>query len=284
MKPTRREIQQALKVVQSASLNFTANQSLKDLSRRGFGHVVGREYRIERAVKRQLKEWLSQQGISWQSAWSDFGGDRVQTASAAIDEKLSRSDGDAGRVLIATWGDPIINGAPVPGLEGAYLSMSQTAVSTVECDCFMIVENYQAFTSMHRLAGSVQGRILAVYRGDPERPGGQVWCQKMSAALGVPLAVFADFDPAGLCIALHSGASSAVLPMIDAIGELQGSTHDFTNQHIQWQQLRSTELPGALAPYIDFLSRRQAGFTQERLLAHEVEHVFIDLTGEPGHD
>ena len=43
MKPSRREIQQALKVVQSTSSTFTVNQTLKELQQRGFGYCVGKE-------------------------------------------------------------------------------------------------------------------------------------------------------------------------------------------------------------------------------------------------
>jgi len=281
MKPGRREIQQALKVVQSASGTFTVNQTLKELQQRGFGYCVGKEYRIERQQKRLLKDWLGQQGINWQTPWSAFSGDRVQTAASAIDEKLSRSTDEGTRILLGAWGSPAINGERLPQLSGGYISMPQEAISSIDCDYLVLVENYPAFTRLSQASGDFEGlRLLSVYRGDPGRPNGVVWARESSARTGIPLVASADFDPAGLCIALQSGARHLIIPALDSLSGVKGSLEDFTNQHIQWEQLRKMALPGSLQPYIQFLEQRREGFTQERLIAQSATLQMVSLDAE----
>jgi hypothetical protein len=278
MKPSRREIQQALKVVQSASSTFTVNQTLKELQQRGFGHCVGKEYRIERQQKRMLKEWLGQQGINWQTSWAAFSGDRVQTAASAIDEKLSKSTDEGKRILIGAWGCPAINGEQLPQLPGGYLSMPQEAITSIECDYLVLIENYPAFTRLSEASGHFKGlHLLAVYRGDPERPNGQVWAREMAGRTGIPLAAYADFDPAGLCIAFQSGAQHLILPELDSLSGIRGSAVDFTNQHIQWEHLRNMVMPASMLPYIQFLERRREGFTQERQIAQHADLKLVPV-------
>lgn len=278
MKPSRREIQQALKIVQSASGTFTVNQTLRELQQRGFGRCVGKEYRIERQQKRMLKEWLGQQGINWQTSWTAFSGDRVQTAASAIDEKLSKSTDEAERVLLGAWGSPAINGERLPQLPGGYLSMPREEITSIDCDYLILIENYPAFTRLCEAAGYFKGlRLLAVYRGDPERPNGQVWAREISALTGTPLAAYTDFDPAGLCIAFQSGARHLVLPELASLSGVKGSAADFTNQHIQWEHLRKMVIPASLEPYIKFLEQRRAGFTQERQIAQHATLTLVPM-------
>lgn len=285
MKPSRREIQQALKVVQSASSNFSANQTLKELQQRGFGHCVGKEYRIDRQEKRLLREWLGQQGINWQTPWSAFSGDRVQTAASAIDEKLSKSTDEGERVLLGAWGCPAINGERLPQLPGGYISMPQEAITSIDCDYLVLIENYPAFTKLNRLSGQFEGlRLLAVYRGDPERPNGQVWARGASARTGIPMAAYADFDPAGLCIAFQSGSRHLILPELESLSGVKGSPADFTNQHIQWEHLRKMVLPGSMRPYTQFLEQRREGFTQERLIAQRTRLQLVPVDEVTTHE
>ncbi|GBO90449.1 DUF7281 domain-containing protein [Marinobacter salsuginis] len=283
MKPSRREIQQALKVVQSASSNFTVNQTLKELQQRGFGYCVGKEYRIERLQKRLLKDWLRQHGINWQTPWSAFSGDRVQTAASAIDEKLSKRTDEGKRILMGALGCPAINGQQIPQLPGGYLSMPQEAITWIECDYLVLVENYPAFTRLSETSGHFKGlRLLAVYRGDPERPNGQVWAREMAGRTGIPLAAYADFDPAGLCIAFQSGAQHLILPELESLSVVQGSAEDFTNQHIQWEHLRNMVMPASLQPYFRFLEQRREGFTQERQIAQHTTLKLVSMAPARG--
>lgn len=281
MKPTRRDIQQALKVAQSSSLRFRANQSLAALSGRGFGHVTNDEFRISRGERRRLKQWLSQQGITWQTPWSTFDGDRLQTAEAAINEKLAKAGATESRILVATWGGgPLINKQRVPDWEGGYVSATTASLSAIECDCVLIVENFAAFTALHKVTGDLgRKRILAVYRGDPERSSGLSWARDIAGRAGIPLVAYVDFDPAGLAIALQVGAEAVLLPRLSALDTVQGSGEDFTNQHIQWEQLKKMAVGPDLQPYITEMETRRQGFTQERMIGLKVPHQWVELNG-----
>lgn len=279
MKTTRREVQQALRIAQSYDPSFKVNQTLKDLAARGFGHVSGQDYKISREERRNLKQWLQRQGISWQIPWSSFDGDRVQTAEMAVNEKLARTGAQDGRVLIATWGGgALLNGQPVPEWTGGYVSAVADSLETVECDRIVLVENLAAFTALHRLVGAFENqRLLAVYRGDPSRSSGQSWARDIADRTGIPLAAFVDFDPAGLAIALQVQAESILLPELSALDSVQGSAEDFTNQNIQWEWLRNTDAGPAFRDCLTALAARRQGFTQERMIGLGIPHNWVEL-------
>ncbi|GBO86232.1 DUF7281 domain-containing protein [Marinobacter salsuginis] len=279
MKPTRREIKQALKVAQSPETTFTRNKTLESLAARGLGFVNGKAYSISRQQKQDLKGWLSHQSIDWTTPWSAFEGDRLETAEVATDEKLSASTDNRERVLVSAIGPTVrVNSTTLPELEGSHVSLVTEFVRTIECDHLLVVENLPAFNSLYRLLLDFQGQsVLAVYRGDPTRPMGQTWAKHMSEEMDIPLAAYMDYDPAGLVIAIGSGAQTIILPRVSDLENVNGSQTDFTNQHIQWEQLRRMGMPGQLSFHCDYLGARKRGFTQERMLALGIVHQWFPI-------
>lgn len=280
MKPSRREIKQALKVAQSPDTEFQRNKALESLAARGLGAVSGKVYRILRQEKRDLKGWLSHQSIDWTTPWSAFEGDRLKTAEVATDEKLSASTDNRERVLVSAIGPAVkVNGTTLPEIEGSHISLVTEFVRSIECDQLLIVENLAAFNSLYRLLLNLHGHsVLAVYRGDPSRPLGQTWAKRMTKEMDIPLAAYMDYDPAGLDMALRSGAQSIILPLVADLENVKGSPSDFSNQHIQWEQLRWMELPDCVADHCSYLATRKEGFTQERMLALGIVHQWFSLT------
>lgn len=279
MKPSRREIKQALKVAQSPDTEFPRNKALESLAARGLGSVSGKVYRILREEKRDLKGWLSHQSIDWTTPWSAFEGDRLKTAEVATDEKLSASTDSRERVLVGAIGPAVkVNGTSLPELEGSHISLVTEFVRSIECDYLLLVENLPAFNSLYRLLLNFKGHsVLAIYRGDPHRPLGQKWASRMSVEKDIQLAAYTDYDPAGLTIALQAGASSIILPRVADLQSVKGSGSDFTNQHIQWEQLRRMGVPEPLGEHCNYLALRKQGFTQERMLALSIVHQWLPL-------
>ena len=99
----------------------------------------------------------------------------------------------------------------------------------------------------------------------------------MSEEMDIPLAAYMDYDPAGLVIAIGSGAQTIILPRVSDLENVNGSQTDFTNQHIQWEQLRRMGMPGQLSFHCDYLGARKRGFTQERMLALGIVHQWFPI-------
>lgn len=283
MKLNRNLLKQALKVAQSTKAQFPVNGSLKVLAERGLGQIVGHQYRIDRPTRLALREWLKNEGVNWMTPISNFSGDRIDIARHVTNEKTAPAPGPNSRILIAALGTGVqLNGQPLPYMEGAFVSIPKADIQHIDARCLLLVENKQAFESLFKVQGDYcRDGILAVYRGDPSAPYGQQWVCAAVDAFGIPLAAYMDFDPSGLSMGLSCGASSLLLPKPEALSHLEGSAQDFRNQHLQWEALRGGEgYTDVLAPWVHYLGCRRASFTQERLIAHNIRHTWIDLPKE----
>lgn len=284
MKINRNLLIQALKVAKSPETHFPVNRSLKELSDRGLGQIVGHQYRIDRSTRIALRNWLRNEGVDWMSPESAFRGDRIEVARSVTNEKTASSKLPAPRLLLAALGPGVrLNGQELPALEGAFVSMAIDKVHQIDARYLLLVENKPPFESLFDVEGRFEKEgVLAVYRGDPQNPYGQRWARDTSRLHNIPLAAYMDFDPAGLSIGISSGASRLLLPVPGELASLEGSAHDFRNQHIDWERLRKGEgKAGAILPWIEYLDSRKAGFTQERMIAHRISHTWIDVPEDP---
>ena len=178
------------------------------------------------------------------------------------------------------------NGENLPSLRGAFVSVPIDTIQQVEARYLLLVENKPAFESLFRVRGDYDTEgMLAVYRGDPQTPYGQRWAREISKSHNIPLAAYMDFDPAGLSMGISSGASRLLLPLPEELPEVDGSAHDFRNQHIDWERLRNSGgKTEGIKPWVEYLGLRKAGFTQERMIAHRISHTWMDLPEEPSGD
>ncbi len=279
MKPDRNVIQQALKVAQSYEPEYPATKGLRDLASRGMGEIVANRYRVTRGNRKDIREWLGHQDIDWRMPAGGFSGDKIAAAGLAVNEKLGRPEGSTARVWVTALGEDVrLNGQTLPIIDGAYVSIAMNSMTDLQAAMVVLVENKAAFTGLYRVQGDFQRRgVLGVYRGDPTIPHGQLWARLVCTQYDIPLAAYCDFDPAGLDIALTSGARMALLPDLDALSELEGSPEDFRNQHIQWQRLRALGDTHPLGRHADHLGKTTHGFTQERLIAHGITHQWLSL-------
>lgn len=283
MKVTRGLLVQALKIAQSTDTEFVANVGLTELAERGLGQIVRKRYRIDRAGRKALRDWLQNEGVAWTTAISALNGDRIDTALVAINEKVGLASSAPRQVRLAAIGDGVrLNGAAMPVIAGAVLSMAVGMIHDIKARYLMLVENKASFEHIHRVAGNYDKTgILAVYRGDPEAPHGQSWAREASRSFSIPLAAYMDCDPAGIFMGVSSGARRLLLPVPEALSELAGSSDDFRNQHVGWESLKArSTLREQLAPWLDLLEQRKVGFTQERLIAHTIDHQWVEVPGE----
>lgn len=283
MKINRNLLLQALKVAKSTDTQFPANRSLKDLSERGLGQIVGKHYRIDRPTRKALRDWLQNEGVDWYASESAFHGDRIDVALSVTNEKVASAPPSSTRLLVAAMSHGVrANGEDLPSLRGAFVSVPNDTIHQVEARYLLLVENKPAFESLFRVRGDyVTEGMLAVYRGDPQTPYGQRWAREISQSHNIPLAAYMDFDPAGLSMGISAGASRLLLPLPEELTDVDGSAHDFRNQHIDWERLRKGGgKTDVIKPWIEYLGLRKAGFTQERMIAHQISHTWINLPEE----
>lgn len=280
MKINRSVLVQALKVAQSTKTEFTMTRGLSSLVERGLGSQAGQSYRIDRLGRKALRDWLRSEGVEWTMPISALNDDRLGVARQVTNEKVAQTTAGAKRVMLAALGHGAhLNGQPLPVIDGAFVSMDIASIRDVYTRHLLIVENKSAFEAVGQVQGDFDRKtVLAVYRSDPQNPYGQQWAMDASKRYGLPLAAYMDFDPTGISLGLSSGARRLLLPDLDALEALKGSDHDFRNQHIDWHRLTDLiDEHHPLAPWVAFLGRRKAGFTQERLIAHQVAHQWLDL-------
>jgi len=280
MKVSRGTIKQALKVAQTLETEFPVTVGLTELANRGLGQISRNRYLIDRPGRKALREWLASEGLIWSTPMSALNGDRIETARVVTNEKVGRAPDALRRVRLVAMGDGVtLNGSELPVIEGVFLTMPMDMVRDVRAEHLLLVENKAAFEGLHHVAGAFDRKgVLAVYRGDPEAPYGQRWAVAAAELFGIALSAYMDFDPAGMAMGVSSGATQMLLPLPAELELLQGSAVDFRNQYISWESVKKRSSPtDPLAPWVSLLTERKVGFTQERLIAHQVQHRWVKL-------
>lgn len=145
---------------------------------------------------------------------------------------------------------------------------------TIECDVLCLVENWEAFTDLHRYAWLAPGsqRVMAVFRGD--NLYSPIHVKSVLQARKEPLWAFVDFDPAGLGIAegLPEGRiEKVVLPPWDWLKHASSNPIGrglYDAQVAQWGGV----LDAAASPVVREAWRHLRtwgfGMTQERMLTY----------------
>jgi hypothetical protein len=284
MKPSRILVKKAYQVASATQATFPSSKTLYQLADMGMGAVIGSQYTISRHQRDTLRSWLSQQGINWKKPFPDKAdGNRVGMSKTAINEKLAGQKEKSPWVWVAPLGDGVsINEQPLALIHESFISLRRTRDYQFQARALVLVENHDAFTQHEDLAGEFQREgLLSVYRGDLRTLYSQSWAKHISASQDIPLWGWFDFDPAGIAMALHCGAKRLLLPDLDQLTKaqeegFQASSQDFINQYDQ-RSFIDANVPeqSPLRPYVERLQSMKGGFTQERLMAHEIPHRWV---------
>ncbi len=239
--------------------------------------VIHRAFEVGQVERRRLRFSPHERELLREEARRRFGWDlmnpppdedRIQAAIQAIDEKLAPRRPDEGFVL-AKGVLPFMAAAPTLPAQCALRvpveHLDLAAIGTV-----LVVENLDCFDQIHRFAlPDGLDASLVLYRGHNALTGGTRQLLQGLPAL-VPVAVFADFDPAGLAIAATlPHASHMLIPQLTPDLLAKGSREDFLGQHKESKQLDSLELGGWQAIWAEM---KQAGVSikQQHMLAQGV--------------
>lgn len=287
IKPSRILVKKAHQVASATQTTFRSTRTLIQMADMGMGTVIGNQFTISRDQRETLRSWLSQQGIDWKQPFPDKAdGDRIAMSKIATNEKLAGQKEKSPWVWVTPLGNGVsIDEKPLALIHESFLSLRRTRDYQFQARALVIVENHDAFVQHEDLKGEFQREgLLSVYRGDPRTPYGQSWASHVSGSKDIPLWGWFDFDPAGIAMALHCGAQRLLLPDLDQLVKTQkegltGSSHDYKSQHDQNVFIdTNVSSQSALRPYVQFLQTVKGGFTQERLLAHEIPHRWTRIT------
>jgi len=285
-KPSRILVKKAHQVASATQTTFRSNKTLTELAHMGMGNIIGSQFTISRDQRETLRSWLSQQGIDWKKPFPDKAdGNRVDMGKAAINEKLAGQKEKSPWVWVAPLGSGVsVNRQPLALIHESFISLRRTRDYQIQARALVLVENHDAFTQHVDVMGDFQrDGLLGVYRGDLRTLYGQSWAKHIAGSQDIPLWGWFDFDPAGIAIALHSGAKRLLLPDLDQLNKaheegLQASSEDYVNQFDQ-RTFIDAKIPrnSPLRPYVERLKVVKGGYTQERLMAFGVPHIWTPV-------
>ncbi|OEY67555.1 hypothetical protein [Marinobacter sp. X15-166B] len=203
--------------------------------------------------------------------------DRLSQVELTADEKLARGSVFGQSLLLATTGNatlPLASGDfKLPPF--AFLGVTQDVIRTDELADrnLVVIENGSLMTQPHRITLPYPWNdAVLVYRGHGDDA-------KLANALARAqpadrLALFFDFDPAGIEMALTFGRGSIILPK--TWQNLSESTTinkrvSFYEQHKQLlRALRLAKSP-ELTSILGHVQQEKLAITQEALVVHQVE-------------
>jgi hypothetical protein len=183
----------------------------------GLGARLGRGYEYTMQDLEKAKNLLIAMGMPL-----ELEAEPMDRADAVIRRGMSEKTGTlaphANSVAFRIWKDIAGEG----GFGVGYQVANPVEVSQIECDCTMVVENFETFRQLHKYGWVVNEirdqSVLVIFRGDPIY---KTDCtQQALALLSKPVLGFFDFDPAGLFMCSElDGLSKLLLPDLNTIRE-----------------------------------------------------------------
>ncbi|MEQ6886476.1 hypothetical protein [Salicola sp. Rm-C-2C1-2] len=242
----------------------------------GIGRLTKGGYRISEPEWSQLRRAL-ERDTGRDPMLHELGGDRMEQVRYGANEKLARQGVFEQSVIVSTLGEaavPMVDGdfrlprsLSFVGLRGEQIDLERLSQQRL-----VVIENGTLFHYCRQLSfPSPWDHSVLVYRGH-----GASARDVRSLINNQPaqnLAMFFDFDPAGIAMAIDAGKGSIVIPR-----NWSSMTHQFQGNkvdafHAQQEQLQraigasgSTELGDVLR----HMSTQQLAVTQEALLSHKV--------------
>lgn len=269
-------------IAQSTSNQFTSTNITNILvGEHGIGHTSGKVYHISNDQRRSLKQFLENKGYDWTFDTKKLNGSRTDVSEFSTNDKISNEVIEKSHLRIRPYrGNTLsINGEECRLPTGSFLTIDED--SHFDCDILLLIENKEAFWNLDQyiIDGDLGNKkITAVFRGDPEVPHSQRRIKDFLVKnTHVDLMVFADYDPAGLEIALTvfpGRLKTIVLPDIVKLNEINGSEADFIKQKNQFDRLKP---PMSISKWVDYLAEKKEGFTQERMLATNVSFQMVPI-------
>lgn len=271
------ELQILLKAYQSGVLVHHVTNAAKSMAEMGFGMIRGRKWIWEKIDRTRVRDFLVHAcGIENPDYFHvDFKElTRIQTALHIPEEKYAGRKPRAGLVLLrGAHGKVYLNGAESQLIADANLEVPVANIQSVEHDCMLAVENFEAFRAFEQLQirNFPFQNPLIVYRGDtinfPDA------AKNLLARAVIPVVAFADFDPQGLNIA------AAIPKCVGAIfpADLEGLNRNdlFAKQRILLGPLEKYPVPWH--DLIQYMLAVRHCMTQEHMFAHDVPFEFLSV-------
>lgn len=259
---------------------FQAGKAAEKLSLElGFGRVVGRQWRLEPGDLPRIREYLvNHLGVrDPEYASSNFSSmDRITAAAVSPQEKFAGRGPHDGMVLVRGAGVPAqLNGTTLPALGRSCIYVHAADVFSIEHDCMIVVENFQALTHFEQfvLTEFPYTSPLLVFRGDATIPmNGAIALARKKL---VPVIAFCDLDPQGCQIA------NSVPNRVGAIFPLEGVT--LTRGDLYDKQRATVEslasLPDDWQGPVSAMVRARKGLTQEEMIAQGIPCALYGIDG-----
>lgn len=266
MKRSAQKIRIALSIAQKGNSRMRLNKTLQEFADEGIGQVIGREYIADHAARLAIRQWLEAQDIDWRaSAHTLFEGPREDVSRGGVNEKNAKLPTNHGRIQITIMSSGVrMNGQaiqPFP-LDDSFISINPEAIEDLAADYILLVENHRAFIRIRDfLFHENLTRTLAIYRGDTkDHLHGESWARKFKERFDIKLITFPDFDAGGLHIALGARSDGLLLPEIEAVRTLRGSSEDYQTQFNQWVHVKKNQrLVDVAAPWLNLYGDKKKG-------------------------
>jgi hypothetical protein len=181
----------------------------------GMGARLGRGYEYTAMDSEKAKKMLLALGMPLTPE-----SEPMDRADAMVRRGMSEKSGTlaphASSVAFRIWGGNSGNS----GFGVGYQVATPTEVGQIECDCTMVVENFETFRQLHRygwVTEKIRGQsVLVIFRGDPSYKTDSA--QQALEHLSKPVLGFFDFDPSGLfmCSELR-GLTKVILPDLKTV-------------------------------------------------------------------
>ncbi|WPL17448.1 hypothetical protein Thiowin_02462 [Thiorhodovibrio winogradskyi] len=226
------------------------------------GEPRGRRLHFSSAHRHELRE-LAQRAWGFDPLVGVPEGDRRQVAASAIDEKIARERPNDRYVLVkGQLPASLPRLTPEMSLRIPLTALHRDAISQV-----VVVENLDSFDDWHAFTAPAElADSLVLYRGHGGLAHGA--CQLLSILPEqISVAVFPDWDPAGLRIA-HTlpRADALLLPELDHHLLAKGNREHFARQHLAAQYLDNAAL-GEWETVWDTMKAAQVSIKQQHMLA-----------------
>lgn len=251
-----------------------AHEQLVDM---GYGEIREGYFYISQSQREGIRSFLKTEfGYDWLNKNDPTKQQtRLDAAKHGIQEKFNQLPSKSKWTKLLPLDNSIlINNELIPNYSFMHLEMSIDDLSSIDCQHLLLVENIEAFSAIRAVNITIPSSTLVIYRGDTQSESGVKFIKKARKLNKlIKVGVYADFDPAGLEIALSITPDLIIMPCISSLSIIKGDKQGYIKQ---FHQIKSS-YPAILGIHIDSLKELKASYTQERLIAHNIKHEIIWL-------